>query len=139
MSKKAALTAAPPQVDWIKSIGLVRGGGLLRTRVWQGLNVDATSGVTWRMNDGRALWVESSLGAGRIALLTTSVDRDDSDLAIRPGFVPLLRGRCVDCQATKHRSSVTASCPDKYGRMLKRLKIACFGALMVEFKGAVAR
>ena len=92
MSKQAAVSAAPPQVEWIKSIGLQRGGGLLRTRVWQGLNIDANSGVTWRMNDGRALWVEKPFGAGRVALLTTSIDRDDSDLAIRPGFVPLLRG-----------------------------------------------
>ena len=92
VSKQAALSAAPPQVDWIKAIGLERGGGVLRTRVWQGLNVDASRGVKWRMNDGRALWIEKSFGSGRVALLTTSIDRDDSDLAIRPGFVPLLRG-----------------------------------------------
>jgi len=31
------------------------------------------------------------LGEGRMALLTTSIDRDHADLAIRPGFVPFLR------------------------------------------------
>jgi hypothetical protein len=91
-SKSAALQASAPQSEWLKTIGLEAGGGLLRTRIWQGLNVDASKGVKWRLSDGRPLWIERSFGEGRVALLTTSIDRDHADLAIRPGFVPMLRG-----------------------------------------------
>ena len=87
-SKSAALQAAAPQTEWLKAVGLQAGGGLLRTRIWQGLNVDASKGVRWRLADGRPLWVEKPFGDGRVALLTTSIDRDHADLAIRPGFVP---------------------------------------------------
>lgn len=41
-------------------------------------------------NDAPAL-VERVVGDGRVLLLATSVDRDWSDLAIRPGFLPLAR------------------------------------------------
>ena len=58
--------------------------------IWQGLNVDAQAGAV-RMSDGRPLWIEQPVGPGQVALLTTSIDRDDADLAIRPGFVPLKR------------------------------------------------
>ena len=92
VSKRAALSAAPPNLEWTRQLGLERGAGLLRTMIWQGLNVDAQAGVRWRMSDGRPLWIEQPVGSGQVALLTTSIDRDDADLAIRPGFVPLLRG-----------------------------------------------
>jgi hypothetical protein len=39
-------------------------------------------------NDAPAL-VERQVGAGRVMLLTTSIDRDWTDLPIRPGFLPL--------------------------------------------------
>ncbi|MCA9513643.1 MAG: BatA domain-containing protein [Myxococcales bacterium] len=38
--------------------------------------------------------VESTLGQGRVMLLTTTVDRDWSDLAIRSSFVPLVQRVC---------------------------------------------
>lgn len=38
--------------------------------------------------------VESRLGQGRVMLLTTTVDRDWSDLAIRSSFVPLIQRVC---------------------------------------------
>ena len=41
--------------------------------------------------DGQPALVEHQVGRGRVAVLTTSVDRDLSDLPIRPGFVPLMR------------------------------------------------
>jgi hypothetical protein len=41
-------------------------------------------------NDAPAL-VERTVGDGRVLLLATTIDRDWSDLAIRPGFLPLMR------------------------------------------------
>ena len=41
-------------------------------------------------NDAPAL-VSSRVGAGQVMLLTTTIDRDWSDLAIRPGFLPLIQ------------------------------------------------
>jgi hypothetical protein len=109
MSKEAALGVGSPQAKWLKELGLSAGGGLLRTRVWQGVNVESGGAVPWRLSDGRALLVEGTLGAGRIALLTTSIDRDHADLAIRPGFVPLLRSllrRLAGDQASQLSPSV---------------------------------
>ena len=40
---------------------------------------------------GAPALVTAATGQGRVALLTTSVDRDLSDLPIRPAFVPLVR------------------------------------------------
>jgi hypothetical protein len=42
-------------------------------------------------DDGQPALVEASTGQGRVMVLTTSIDRDLSDLAIRPGFLPLMR------------------------------------------------
>jgi hypothetical protein len=42
-------------------------------------------------SSGSPALVTRSVGRGRVALLTTSIDRDWSDLAIRPGFVVLVR------------------------------------------------
>ena len=40
--------------------------------------------------NGAPLLVEQAYGRGRIALLTTTVDRDWGDLAIRTSFLPLM-------------------------------------------------
>jgi hypothetical protein len=40
-------------------------------------------------NDAPAL-IERTVGAGKVLLLATSIDRDWSDLAIRPGFLPFV-------------------------------------------------
>lgn len=47
--------------------------------------------VLVRFSNGAPALVERDVGDGRAALLLTTVDRDWSDLAIRPGFLPLLR------------------------------------------------
>ncbi|MEM9112023.1 MAG: BatA domain-containing protein [Myxococcota bacterium] len=44
-----------------------------------------------RFSDGQPALMARSVERGRLMLLTTSLDRDMSDLPIRPGFVPLLR------------------------------------------------
>ncbi len=47
--------------------------------------------VHLRYQDGQPTLVSRSFGSGRTALLTTSIDRDMTDLPIRPAFVPLIR------------------------------------------------
>ncbi|MGF1509058.1 MAG: BatA domain-containing protein [Myxococcota bacterium] len=42
-------------------------------------------------DDGQPALLAHRVDAGRVLLLTTSIDRGLSDLAIRPGFVPLIR------------------------------------------------
>lgn len=44
-----------------------------------------------RLDSGAPLLVEGKLGRGRVLLLTTTVDRDWGDLAIQPGFLPLMQ------------------------------------------------
>lgn len=47
--------------------------------------------VLMRFSNEAPALVERTVGAGRVLLLTTTVDRDWSDLAIRPGFLPLMQ------------------------------------------------
>jgi hypothetical protein len=93
-ARGAALNVRPPETvsDLFGRIGLAGGAGLLRTQVWQGLNLHPGGRVEWRLADGRPLLVSGDRGRGRVALLTAALDRDGTDLAIRPGFVPFLRG-----------------------------------------------
>jgi len=44
-----------------------------------------------RFGNGAPALIERRVEAGRVLLLCTSIDRDWSDLAIRPGFVPLVQ------------------------------------------------
>jgi hypothetical protein len=90
--KSAAFSVATPDPLWLKKLGMGGSAGLLRTKVWQGINLEASGEVRWRLSDGRPLLIEGAVGQGRVLLLATSIDRDGSDLAIRPAFVPLLRG-----------------------------------------------
>ncbi|HEY8379557.1 MAG TPA: VWA domain-containing protein [Nannocystis sp.] len=68
--------------------------GLLgtRTRRLFLLEPDATRAVEVALSftSGAPALLTRTHGRGRVALLTTSVDRDWSDLPIRPGFVPLV-------------------------------------------------
>jgi hypothetical protein len=43
------------------------------------------------MTDGVPLLIERRVGDGKVMLLTTTIDRDWSDLPIRPGFLPLVQ------------------------------------------------
>jgi hypothetical protein len=47
--------------------------------------------VVARYGDGAPALLIGSHGRGRVALLTTSMDRDWTDLPLQPGFVPLLQ------------------------------------------------
>ncbi|MEM7677802.1 MAG: VWA domain-containing protein, partial [Myxococcota bacterium] len=81
-------------------------GGLLSTRT-NGFfllqpSTQPAMNVHLRFTDGQPALVSRTMGTGRVAVLTTSIDRDLSDLAIRPAFVPLMRqlilylGRALD-------------------------------------------
>jgi hypothetical protein len=70
-------------------------GGLLSTRtrayllLQPGANKQAK--VLVEYEDGQPALIEGNAGSGRVILLTTSIDRDLTDLPIRPAFVPLVR------------------------------------------------
>ena len=69
--------------------------GLLTTesRAYARLQPEKKARVTTilRFEDQEPALVVSRIGEGRVAFLTTSIDRDLSDLPIRPSFVPLVR------------------------------------------------
>lgn len=44
------------------------------------------------LDDGAPLLIERALGAGRVLLFTSSLDREWNDLAVQPVFVPLVAG-----------------------------------------------
>jgi len=70
--------------------GLV-GLGRVRTHTTMLLEPDATAdrAVLMRFTNEAPALLERQVGAGRVMLLATTIDRDWSDLAIRPGFLPL--------------------------------------------------
>ncbi len=47
--------------------------------------------VVLRYDSGSPALVEAEIGRGRVLLLTTTVDREWTDLPIRPGFLPLIQ------------------------------------------------
>jgi hypothetical protein len=52
---------------------------------------DGARSVVLRYETGAPALIESEIGAGRVLLLTTTVDREWTDLPIRPGFLPLIQ------------------------------------------------
>ena len=54
-------------------------------------NKNREARVIMAYEDGQPALIESEIGRGKVVLLTTSIDRDLSDLPIRPAFVPLMR------------------------------------------------
>lgn len=71
------------------------GAGLGRVRVRRAFRLEpSTRGgqrAVLRYDDGSPALVEVQLGAGRVLLWTTTIDRDWTDLPIRPGFLPLMQ------------------------------------------------
>jgi hypothetical protein len=72
------------------------GQGLLRARFFRyyllnPVRTNAQHKVVLRFESGSPALVERDAGKGRVILLTTTVDRDWTDLPIRPGFLPLVR------------------------------------------------
>ena len=47
--------------------------------------------IVLRYESGAPALVEAEIGRGRVLLLTTTVDREWTDLPIRPGFLPLVQ------------------------------------------------
>ena len=73
-----------------------QGDGLLQARFFKYMLLDpvrdtAQRSVILRYESGAPALVERELGKGRVLLLTTTVDREWTDLPIRPGFLPLVR------------------------------------------------
>ncbi|MEQ9499951.1 MAG: BatA domain-containing protein [Deltaproteobacteria bacterium] len=70
-------------------------GGLLSTRTSAYLLLQPGASrpmqVLVEYDDGQPAVVEADAGKGRVVLWTTSIDREMSDFAIRPAFVPLMR------------------------------------------------
>jgi hypothetical protein len=54
-------------------------------------SADSEREVLMRFSNDTPALLERSVDAGRAMLLATTIDRDWSDLAIRPGFLPLVR------------------------------------------------
>ncbi|HVR60892.1 MAG TPA: VWA domain-containing protein [Polyangia bacterium] len=73
-----------------------RGDGLSSARFFQFMLLapaaDAPNrSVVLRYENGAPALVEAEVGRGRVLLLTTTVDREWTDLPIRPGFLPLMQ------------------------------------------------
>ncbi|HXU02567.1 MAG TPA: BatA domain-containing protein [Polyangia bacterium] len=73
-----------------------RGEGLASARFFQFLLLApvpeaATRRIVLRYENGAPALVDAEVGRGRVLLLTTSVDREWTDLPIRPGFLPLMQ------------------------------------------------
>ena len=86
LDRRAPLLAAFPE----------EGDGLLSARFFKYMLLDpvrdtAQRNVILRFESGAPALVEREVGKGRVVLLTTTVDREWTDLPIRPGFLPLLR------------------------------------------------
>lgn len=70
--------------------------GLLSARVWRHMLLEPEGGnpqtrVLATFEDGTPALVVARVGKGRVALFTSTLDRDWSDLAIRTGFLPLMQ------------------------------------------------
>lgn len=78
-------------VDELPGLGRVRTHTLM---LLEPTSADAAGGareVLVRFSNDAPALLERVVGDGRSMLLATSIDRDWSDLAIRPGFLPLVR------------------------------------------------
>jgi len=84
---------APPDLTHPIFLGLQGELGLLGTRTRRVflLDPDPSRGaeVALSFTSGAPALISRPFGRGRVALLATSIDRDWSDLPLRPGFVPL--------------------------------------------------
>ena len=96
-------TSVPPS-GWRQSIAATRcssafpahGDGLSSARFFQYMLLsplpDAPGRqIVLRYESGAPALVEADVGRGRVLLLTTTVDREWTDLPIRPGFLPLVQ------------------------------------------------
>jgi hypothetical protein len=84
---------APPNLAHPALLGLQGDLGLLGTRARRIFLLEPDAGrgaeVALSFTSGAPALLTRPYERGRVALLTTSIDRDWSDLPLRPGFVPL--------------------------------------------------
>jgi len=84
------------------------GEGLRAARFWGYLVLEPGGGqpvqVHLSTESGAPLLVEGRMGRGRVALLTTTLDRDWSDLPLRTGFLPLLQELCLHLAGAQEAS-----------------------------------
>lgn len=67
-----------------------------------------------RLSDGTPLLLAAQVGAGRVALLTTTIDRDWTDLPLQPVYLPMLAavvGQLAGPHAMERRSAVAVGEP----------------------------
>ena len=96
-----ALLADPAQADWtpVRVTGLIQAEPLASARILIRCGPalrpgTASQAEAWATTDGPPLVIEGTLAdprAGRIVLITTSADRDWTNLPARPVFLPLLQ------------------------------------------------
>ena len=89
-------------------------------------------------SNGAPLLVEKQVGAGRVIMLTTTIDRDWSDLAIRTSFLPLVQQLCLHlADRLEHtvQSSITVGEPYLIGLEpgLERLVVEAPDGRTVEY------
>ena len=72
-----------------------RGAGARRASssscCWRRCPTRPAARIVLRYENGAPALVDAEVGRGRVLLLTTSVDREWTDLPIRPGFLPLVQ------------------------------------------------
>src|SRR5205823_9407451 len=91
-----------------------RGEGLASARFFQFMLLapvpDAPGRtVVLRYENGAPALVEAEMGRGRVLLLTTTVDREWTDLPIRPGFLPLVQEAARRLAGAPAREAATAT------------------------------
>ena len=128
-------------------------GGLLSTKTtgYLLLHPDRTreARTLIEYENGQPALIEAVAGRGRTVLLTTTVDRDLSDLPIRPAFLPLMRrlllhlgdaltapddrrtlvGEAREIRVPKNASGVEITAPDGTTTRLKRTLSGADGTL----------
>lgn len=87
-----------PALEPLSGGGEEEGGALVgltrvRTHTTMLIEPDASADreILARFSNGTPALVERQVGEGKVLLLATTIDRDWSDLAIRPGFLPLVQ------------------------------------------------
>ena len=102
---------APPNLTHPIFLGLQGELGLLGTRARKIFLLEPDVGrdaeVALSFTSGAPALLSRAHGRGRVALLTTSIDRDWSDLPLRPGFVPLAE-RLLGWLDTSHPGAAAA-------------------------------
>lgn len=88
------------------------GEGLRAARTWGYLVLEPGGArpvvVHLSTESGAPLLVEATLGQGRVAMLTTTLDRDWTDLPLRTGFLPLLQELCLHLSGARRASEQLA-------------------------------